>query len=139
MKRLTTILLLLSLSVYGQTQRKITYAETHQFKINVSGKYDVYQDRDSVNYSIGDTLKFSTERNIFRYERVDRIDTIKVFRNNVTEAYCTIKSIKVVGNNKRGYVTKITVEAYDMMYLFMDSNRECMYEGRVMFVVRFKV
>lgn len=139
MKTLTTILLLLSINVIGQTQRKITYSQTHQFANNVSGVYDVYQDRDSVNYLTGDTLRFFTERNIFMYERVERMDTIKVFGNNVTEAYCIIKSIKVVGNNRRGYVAKITVEAYDMMYLFMESNRECIYEGRVMFVVRFKV
>lgn len=139
MKTLTTILLILSINVIGQTQRKITYSQTHQFANNVSGVYDVYVDYDSTIYAVGDTIILYTKGGYIKYDRADKVDTVKVLGDDTGEAYCKIKSIRVVGNKRRGYMAKFTLESYDMTYLFLDSNRECLYEGRVIFIFKYKV
>lgn len=125
----TIILLFASATVYGQTQT-LTSAEVQNGNVVKNQKFQSYIAIDGCTYNVGDIIYIGTPslgKKFAYYATVNQISGIhEACKSKQRGKAKTIKTIKVIGNSKKGYSCAFALKGFTgsptVAYMIVDVD-----------------
>lgn len=135
MKTLTLILALISFNAAAQ-QRHLT----EPILESNSRKYETYRDSKSLFITVGDTIEFGSivedGKQYITVKKVDNVGTICMNGNNADNGYAVVRTIKCIGNKRKGYQAKVIVDGFDYIHNYYPTIEKAINRFEMIIIIR---